>query len=90
MPVATETPLQGARRRAALAAIEDLADVEGQLERARRARAAAFAQWHSAGASYGTMVTMTGLGRSTIIDIVRWGNELTDDAEASHPRSDRT
>lgn len=90
MAVAAETPVQGARRRAAVTAIDELTQAEEWVEKARKDRARAIALWKQSGASYQAIANATGLGRSTIIDIVKWGSVLAGDDDALHPRTDRT
>lgn len=85
----SESPIEAVRRRAAVTASQTVDGLVEQVETARRDRARAFAAWHAAGTSYNTMAKVSGLGRSTVIDLVRWGDELGADDQATHPRNDR-
>lgn len=87
--MAVGNPIEVARQGRAMNAAATVARLEAELDEARKARARTFADWHDGGASYGKMAAVAELSRSTIIELVKWGRELANDNESTHPRVQR-
>lgn len=84
-----DSPMIVARRDRALNAAATVARINDELDQARQARARTFAAWKDAGATYGEMARDAELSRATVIELVKWGKQLAEDADTNHPREQR-